>query len=52
MFSQIQRNKELIPLLTFVIGGVSFGSSMFLYKCFTNPNLQFKKENRKKIIRE
>lgn len=48
----LKHNKELLPLLGFVIGGVTTASSMFLYKLFTNPNIRINKEKRNKIIQE
>ncbi len=52
MIKILKRNKEIIPLLGLVSGGVTIGSSMFIYKLFTNPNLQFDKKRRQQIIRD
>ena len=46
------RHKELIPLLGFVVSGVTIGSSMFIYKLYTNPNLQIDKKKRKELFRK
>jgi|MDTC01.1.fsa_nt_gb hypothetical protein len=52
MYTVITRHKELIPLIGFVVSGVSIGGSMFVYKLFTNPNIRINKQKRQQIIRE
>jgi hypothetical protein len=52
MLKIFKRNKEIIPLLGLVSGGVTIGTSMFIYKLFTNPTFQFNKRRRKEIIIE
>ena len=52
MYSLLSRHKELIPLLGFVISGVTVGTSMFVYKLSTNPNIRIDKKKRQQIIRD
>ena len=52
MLRVFKKNMELITLLGFVVGSVSFGSSMFVYKLYTNPNIRIDKTKRQQIIRE
>lgn len=52
MYSTLSRHKELIPLLSFVVTGVTVGTSMFVYKLSTNPNLRIDKKKRQQIIRD
>lgn len=52
MYSTLSRHKELIPLLSFVATGFTVGTSMFVYKLSTNPNLRIDKKKRQQIIRD
>ena len=52
MIKILKQNKDIIPLLALVSSGVTIGSSMFIYKLCTNPNLQFNKKRRKQILRD
>ncbi len=51
MYTILKKNMELLPLLGFVVGGVSFSTSMFVYKMATNPNIRIDKTKRQQILR-
>ena len=52
MYSTLRRHKELLPLLGLVGAGLSFSTSMFLYKMYANPNLRLDKKERQKVLRD
>lgn len=51
MYTTLKKHKELLPLLGFVVSGVTTGTSMFIYKLATNPNLRIDKQKRQEILR-
>jgi len=52
MYKILAQHKELLPLLGFVVSGVTVGTSMFLYKLATNPNIRIDKQKRQQIFRD
>lgn len=52
MYKILAQHKELLPLLGFVVSGVTVGTSMFLYKLTTNPNIRIDKQKRQQIFRD
>ncbi len=52
MYKILAQHKELLPLLGLVVSGVTVGTSMFLYKLATNPNIRIDKQKRQQIFRD